>query len=90
MLKFKNIEIKEAKSFKDRLIGLMFRKNINKGLLFRNCRSIHTFFMKDEIDIITTDKNDNIIKVYKSVKKNKIIIAPKHTKNIYELPKGTI
>lgn len=90
MLKFSNVSIKEAKSFKERLIGLMFKKKITHGLLFRNCRSIHTFFMKDEIDVVATDKNDNIIKKYKSVKKNKIIIAPRNTKNIYELPKGTI
>ena len=33
MLNFKNIKIKEAKSFKDRLFGLMFKKDINYGLL---------------------------------------------------------
>jgi uncharacterized membrane protein (UPF0127 family) len=90
MKKYNNINIKEAKSFKDRLLGLMFKKNINEGLLFNNCKSIHTFFMKEEIDIICTDENDNIIKTYKEVKPNKIIIAPKGTKRIYELPKKTL
>lgn len=90
MLKFNNIKIKTANNFKTRLIGLMFKKNIDYGLLFKNCRSIHTFFMKEEIDIIATDKNDNIIKKYKSFKPGKILIAPKNTKNIYELPKNTI
>lgn len=85
-----NIKIKEAKSFKDRLLGLMFKKNINYGLLFENCRSIHTFFMKEEIDILATDKNNRIIKMYKSVKPWRIIIAPKKTYNIYELPKKTL
>lgn len=90
MLEFKNIKIKEAKSFKERFFGLMFKKNINYGLLFDNCKSIHTFFMKEEIDIVATDKNDNIIKTYKCVKPNKILIAPKKTKRIYELPKKTL
>ena len=90
MLKFDKINIKEAKSFKDRFLGLMFKKNINHGLLFKNCMSIHTFFMKEKIDIIATDKNDKIIKVYKNVKPWKILIAPCGTKNIYELPKNTI
>ena len=90
MLKFNNIKIKVAKTFKDRLKGLMFKKNIKDGLLFNNCSSIHTFFMKEEIDIIATDKDDNIIKAYKKVKPWKVLIAPKNTKNIYELPKGTI
>ena len=40
--------------------------------------------------IIAKDKNDNIIKEYKNVKPWRIIIAPKHTKKIYELPKNTI
>ena len=90
MLKFNNIEIKEAKTFFDRFIGLMFKKNISYGLLFKNCKSIHTFFMQTEIDVIATDKNNNIIKTYKKVKPWKILIAPKNTKNIYELPKNTI
>lgn len=90
MLTFKEIEIKEAKKFKDRLIGLMFKKNIKHGLLFKNCKSIHTFFMLEEIDVIVTDKHDNVIKKYKNIKPWKILIAPKDTKNIYELPKNTI
>ncbi len=90
MLYYNGVKIKEAKDFKDRLLGFMFKKNINHGLLFKKCRSIHTFFMKEKIDVIATDKNDNIIKTYKNIKPWKILIAPKSTNNIYELPKGTI
>ena len=90
MLKYNGIKIIEAKGFKMRLLGFMFKKNISYGLLFKNCRSIHTFFMKDKIDVILTDKEDNIIKTYKNLEKNKIIIGSKKVKNIYELPKGTI
>lgn len=90
MLEFNNVKIKIAKNFKERLFGLMFKKNINNGLLFKNCRSIHTFFMLEEIDVIATDKNDKIIKTYKNIKPCRILIAPKKTKNIYELPKNTI
>ena len=90
MLTFDNNEIKEANTFIKRLIGLMFKKNINQGLLFKNCRSIHTFFMFDRIDIVATDKSNKVIKMYKDVRPCKIIIAPKNTKNIYELPKNTL
>lgn len=90
MLKFDNLEIKIAKSFKDRLIGLMLKKDINCGLLFKHCRSIHTFFMLEEIDVVAADNHDNVIKTYKRVKPWKVIIAPRGTKMIYELPKGTI
>lgn len=90
ILKNNNLKIKEANNIINRFIGLMFKKNINYILLFRNCRSIHTFFMLEEIDVIATDINDNIIKEYKSVKPWKVLIAPKNTKNIYELPKNTL
>ena len=90
MLKFNNIKIIKADTFFKRLFGLMFKKNITYGMLFKNCKSIHTFFMLDTIDIVTTDKNDNIVKVYKNVKPGKILIGPKGTKNIYELPKNTL
>ena len=90
MLSFKNVTIKHANTFLSRFFGLMFKKNINYGLMFRNCRAIHTFFMFDKIDVVATDKKDNIVKKYKNVKPGRILIAPKPTKNIYELPKGTL
>ena len=90
LLKYKNVEIKEAKTFYKRLTGLMFKKNIKYGLLFDKCKSIHTFFMKEEIDIIFTDSNDKIIKAYKCVNPRRILLAPKGATRVYELPKGTI
>lgn len=84
------IKLKEAKTFKERLFGLMFKKNIKHGLVFNNCKAIHTFFMLEEIDIVALDKNENIVKKYKNVKPWRILIAPKSTKKIVELPKGTI
>lgn len=90
MLRFEGINIKNAKKFSDRFIGLMFKKNISEGLLFEHCRSIHTFFMLDKIDVIAADKDDKIIKTYKCVKPWRIIIAPLGTKKIYELPKKTL
>ena len=86
MLNYNSINIKEAKGFKDRLIGLMFKKNINYGMLFKNCRSIHTFFMFDNIDVIATDKDDKIVKIVKNVKPNRILIFKKNVRNIYEMP----
>lgn len=90
MLQFKNIKIVIASSFKDKLIGLMFKKNINYGLLLKNCRSIHTFFMKDAIDVVAVDEKYKIIDKRKNVLPNKILIFNKKVKHIYELPKGTI
>ena len=36
-------------------------KNINKALLFNHCNSIHTFFMKSNIDVILCNKDNKIL-----------------------------
>lgn len=90
MLTFEGVEVKEASGFFGKLVGLMFKKNIKHALLFKNCRSIHTFFMMEAIDVVVTNKDDEIIKTYKNVKPFRILVAPRKTKNVYELPKGTL
>ncbi|CCY94022.1 uncharacterized protein BN804_00515 [Firmicutes bacterium CAG:884] len=70
------MELKYAKKFKDRLIGLMFKKNINYCLCFSKCNSIHTFFMKENIIVVFTDKNKNILKKV-TCPKNRILFCKK-------------
>lgn len=84
------IKIYEAKTFKERLLGLMFKKNINYCLLFKNCNSIHTFFMKENIDVVMTDKNNKIIYIKKNMKKNRIILPKKNVYQTYEFPSNFI
>lgn len=78
-LKYDNKEIKlvECKSFFSRFKGFMLKKNINYALLFNKCNSIHTFFMREKIDVIMLDKDNVIRYYYKNLDKNKII-WPKH------------
>ena len=86
----KKIEIEDCTTFKKRLIGFMFRKKeIKKGKRFPKCNSIHTFFMFQKIDIIMTDKNNKIIKMYPNLKNNRMIIPKKSVYYTYELPLGT-
>ena len=63
----------------------MFTKKIDHALLFSKCNSIHTFFMKANIDVIMTDKSNKVIAIYKNVGKNKII-SNKKAYNTLELP----
>lgn len=84
------INIYEAKTFKQRLLGLMFKKNINYCLFFKKCNSIHTFFMKENIDVIMTDKNNKILFIKKNMKKNRIILPKKGVYNTYEFPANFI
>ena len=78
-----------ANSFYKRLKGLMGKKNIDYGILFPKCNSIHTFFMKENIDVVGLDENNEVIYKYENLPKNKIIkINYPHKKtSILELPK---
>ena len=82
----KKINILECKSFFSRLKGFMFKEKIEYAILFNNCNSIHTFFMKSNIDVIMCDKNNNIIHYYNDLGKNKIILPKKNVFKTIELP----
>ena len=77
-----------ANTFFKRLNGLMGKKNIDYGILFPNCNSIHTFFMKENIDIVGLDINHEVIYKYENLSKNRIIkINNKQNEtSILELP----
>ena len=76
----KEIVLYECKSFFSRLKGFMFTKNIDKALLFDRCNSIHTFFMKENIDVIMCDKDNNILYYYK------VILPKKNVRKVFETP----
>jgi len=82
----KEISLTECKTFYSRLKGFMFTKNINKALLFNKCNSIHTFFMKTNIDVILCDKNNKILYYYKDLSPNHIILPKKNVTKVLELP----
>ena len=82
-----NVDV--ADNFKKRLLGLMGIENIKTGLFFPKTRSIHTFFMKEDIDIIMVDKENKVIYYRKNLSKNKIIIKKKAYHTI-ELPHNSL
>ena len=89
MINKEKISLNVADTFQKRLFGLMGKRYIQTGLFFPKTRSIHTFFMKKNIDIIMLDKNNKIIYLEKNVSKNRIIIKKKAYHTI-ELPSNTI
>ena len=76
--------MKICTNYFDRLLGLMFKKEIDRPYLFPKCRLIHTFFMRFNIDVIAINKMGVIIKIYRNVRPNKIIWAPRETYSILE------
>ncbi len=82
----KTIEVKDCRTFFTRFMGFMGKKNINYALLFNHCSSIHTFFMKENIDVIMLDNQNKILYYYKNLSKNKIILPKKNVIKTIELP----
>ncbi len=85
------INVKFCKNFKDRLLGLMFKKKDRYYCLcFPKCNSVHTFFMRQNIDIVMTDKNNIVIYAIKNVKPWKIILPKKNVYYTYEFSEGFV
>ncbi|MBP7088852.1 MAG: DUF192 domain-containing protein [Candidatus Omnitrophica bacterium] len=80
--KTKNILIspkaKIADDFFKRLIGLMFKKFMDKEevLIFKHASSIHTCFMRFPIDIVFLNKEMRIIRICKAVKPWRAVFCP--------------
>lgn len=82
----KSIDVTKCKSFFSRFKGFMLCKEIENAKIFDNCNSIHTFFMKRNIDVIMCDKNDTILYYFNDVNRNKIIWPKKGVFRTIELP----
>lgn len=86
----KRIKIEDCTTFFKRLRGFMFEINpIETGKRFPKCNSIHTYFMFQRIDVIMTDKDNKIIKMYPNLKSERMILPKRKVYYTYELPLGT-
>ncbi len=71
----------------EKLVGLIKFKNT--GVFFTTRFGVHSFFLKETIEVIILD-NNNAVKLIKSLNPNRIFIwNPLFTK-VLELPKGSI
>lgn len=83
-------DLVDSISFYDRFKGLMFTRNFDFCMRFRRCNSIHTFFMYTCIDVVMTDKDDNVLYIFKCVRPWRFILPKKNVYNVYEFPSGSI
>lgn len=86
-----NIKIKYANNFFKRLKGLMGKKEIDFALVFTNLKdsSIHTHFMRTEIDVYFLDEN-KIVFEKTSLKPWKFHRPKKQAKYILETKKDEL
>ncbi|MCA9070971.1 MAG: DUF192 domain-containing protein, partial [Planctomycetaceae bacterium] len=80
-----------ADGFWSRFLGLQFRKSLPErtGLLLVPCPSIHTFFMRFPIDVVTLDREARIMEVRSHLKPWKVFVPKQKPWAILEFPVGT-
>lgn len=82
-LKFKIIK---ADTILSRFLGFMFKPKADYGIVFFNCRSVHTFFMRFNLDILYLDNDNRVLKIKKDLSPWKIAKPVKNSSTILEIP----
>lgn len=79
-----------ADSFFKRLSGYMFQKKpMSKGILFRNCNSLHSYFMHFDIDLYFLDQESHLLRVERGFSKNKTLYVKEAT-HVLETISGAV
>lgn len=90
--KYISVNTKVASKFMDRFIGLMFTNEMPDcdGLLIKHCNSIHTFFMKYNLDLIFIDANNKIVKIIYDKNKWSATLFYLKANQVLEMKAGTL
>ncbi|MEK6626550.1 MAG: DUF192 domain-containing protein [Bdellovibrionota bacterium] len=83
---------RHAKGIFDRMIGLMFAPSTIEidGLLIEPCNSIHTFFMRFNLDVVFLTKKNVILKVQRNVRPWRMTWIVWRSAKVLELKSGLI
>jgi uncharacterized membrane protein (UPF0127 family) len=80
-----------ADSFFKRFMGYMFQKEPKyEAILIKPCNSIHTFFMRFNIDVFFVDEHMQVIKIVKNLSPGKVIFPVKGACAVVEVKAGTL
>ncbi len=84
--------LSEARSFKDRLVGLMFRRTMNttEAIYFPNCRQVHTMFVRFPIDLIFINKDFSVVRIIHKMKPYRISPIVFNAYGVIEVTPGFI
>ena len=86
----KKLKINTLTSFKDRIKGYRFYLYpIKEGLCYPKKKMINTYFVCQKLDIVVTDKENNILAIYPSIKTENFIRPRLKAYYIYLLPEGS-
>ncbi|MFZ5814759.1 MAG: DUF192 domain-containing protein [Bacillota bacterium] len=82
--------IARADRFAQRLLGLMFRRQLGdgEGLWIEPCQSVHTHFMRFPIDVIFVDRQQTVVKVIPAMQPWRFSPVVRQAFAVLELPAG--
>lgn len=80
------IKVDVADTFFTRLRGLMGKSPIERPLWIVPCADIHTFFMKEAIDVLFLSKEGSVLRIAEAMPKNRMSGAVKGAYSVLELP----
>ena len=85
-------DVKVANSFVERGVGLMFKKEMVgfNALLIDPCKSIHTFFMKYDLDVLFIDSKWKIVKIKRNLKPWRMTMLSFRTTRVLEMKGGEL
>lgn len=89
MSKIHNIKASFADSYIKRSTGLLFKEKI-EPIYIKTRFGIHTFGLKDRIDVIVLDKQHQVVKVKEELAPHTFFFWNPKYKDIIELPRGYI
>lgn len=94
ILKYKEsaiIDIFIADSFAKRLLGYMFRKQPHyNAVMLKPCNSIHTFFMKFNIDVLFLSGDMEVIKKIENLRPGQVVTKVIGAKIVIEAKEGVL
>ncbi len=79
--------VEVADHFLSRLKGLMLKDKIDKdyALILAPCSSIHTFFMKFNIDVLFVDQEKTVLSIYSNLGRGQVIKPLKNCQYVIEM-----
>lgn len=75
-----------ADTFFTRFRGLMGQSPIERPLWIAPCADIHTFCMKEPIDVVFLSREGKVLRIIEAMPKNKMSGAVKGAYSVLELP----
>lgn len=82
--------VETARSFMERAAGLMGRPALPVGsaLLIYRCPSIHTFFMRFDLDLVFLDRDFRVVKVVRNVAPFRLVFGGAGAAAVVEMTAG--